>query len=73
MGNTQEQVLGTKIFQQNQALFIIYNAVDRNPKNQIAAAVQKVFLSPLVDQLTGFEKVSGLTMLQHIFTSYRVI
>ena len=35
--------------------------------------VQRVFLSPLVDQLTGFEKVSDLTILQHLFLSYGTI
>ena len=36
-------------------------------------AVELVFLSPMVDQLTGFGQLSTLTMLQHIFASYGVI
>ena len=32
-----------------------------------------VFLSPLVDQLTGFIRVSALAMLQHMFYRYGVI
>ena len=32
--------------------------------------VEPVFLSPLVDHLTGFGQVSTLTMLQHLFSSY---
>ena len=35
--------------------------------------MEPVLLSPLVDQLTGFGKVSALTMLHHIFSSYRAI
>ena len=42
-------------------------------KNQIVTAVEPVFLSPLVDQLTDFGQVSVLTVLHHIFTSYGVI
>ena len=45
----------------------------RSSKNQIDTAVQPVFLSTLVDQLTGFGQVSALAMLKHIFTSYREI
>ena len=43
------------------------------PKKQIVVVVQSVFLSLLVDQLTGFEQVSELSIIQHIFTSYGVI
>ena len=35
--------------------------------------MEPVFLSPLVDQLTGFGQVSALTMLQHLFYSYGAI
>ena len=35
--------------------------------------MEPVFLSPLVDQLTGFGPVSALTMLQHLFSGYRTI
>ena len=33
-------------------------------------AVEPVLLPPLVDQITRFEQVSTLTMLQHLFSSY---
>ena len=36
-------------------------------------AMEPVFLSALVDQLIDFRQVSALTMLQHIFASYRSI
>ena len=42
-------------------------------KKQIVTAVEPVFLSPLADKITGFVQVSALTMLQHIFSSYRDI
>ena len=42
-------------------------------KKQIVTAVEPVLLSPLVEQLTGFGQVTSLTMLQHIFSSYRMI
>ena len=35
--------------------------------------MQPVFLSPLVDQLTGFGQVSALALLQNLFTSYGAI
>ena len=54
MGNSQEQALGTEKFQQKQALFQKYTAVDGAFKNQVIAAVKPVFLYPLVDNLTGF-------------------
>ena len=42
-------------------------------KEQIFAAVQPVFLYPFVEQLTGFEQVSVLTMLYSLFASYGAI
>ena len=36
-------------------------------------AAEPVFLSPLVDQMTGFGQVSALTMIKHIFKIYREI
>ena len=47
--------------------------MDGDSKNQIVTAVEPVLLSPLVDQLTGFGQVTALTMLQYLFSSYRVI
>ena len=73
MGNTQEQALGTENFRQNQALFRKYTAVDGALKNQITTVVEPVFLSLLVDQLTGFRQVNALTMLKHLFSSYGAI
>ena len=73
MGSAQEQVLGTKQNRQNQALFRKYTAVDRALKTQIVTAVEPVFLSPLVDQITGFGQVSALTMLHNLFFSYGMI
>ena len=35
--------------------------------------MEPVFLSPLVDSLTGFGQVSALTILQHILSSYGAI
>ena len=55
MGSAQEQATGTEKFQQNQALFCKYTVVEGALKKQIVTAVEPVFLSPLVDQLTGFE------------------
>ena len=54
-------------------MFRKYIAVDRAFKNQTVTAVEPVFLYLLVDQLTGFGQVTALTMLQNIFSSYRVI
>ena len=73
MGSYQEQALGTEKFRQNQALFRKYTPVDRALKKQIVTTMEPVFLSPLVDQLTGFGQVSVLTILQHIFSIYRAI
>ena len=70
MGNAQYQVLGTENFRQNQGLFRKYTAIDDALKNKIITTVEPVFLSPLVDQLTGYVQVSALTMLQHLFLSY---
>ena len=42
-------------------------------KKFILLAVGVVFLSPLVDYLTGFGQVSALNMIQHLFFSYRAI
>ena len=39
-------------------------------KKKIVTAVEPVFLSPLVDQLTGFGQVLALVILQYLFTSY---
>ena len=42
-------------------------------KNKTVTTVEPVFLSLLVDQLTGFGQVSALTMIQHLFSSYWAI
>ena len=73
MGSAQEQALRTEKFRQYQALFRKYISVDGALKNQIVTAVEPVFLSPLLDQLTGFGQVSALTMLQNLFSSYKTI
>ena len=69
MGNAQDQALGTEKFWKNQALFRKYTAVDGDFKKQIFTAVEPVFLSPLVDQLTVLVKFSALNMLQHLLLS----
>ena len=73
IGTAQEQALENEKFWQNQDLFRKYTSVDGALKKQIVTEVGPVFLSSLVDQLTGFGKVTALTMLQHIFFSYGVI
>ena len=73
MGNTQEQALGTEKFRQNQVLFRKYTAVYGDLKKQIVTTVEPIFLYPLVNQLTGFGQVSAITMLKHLFSSYRSI
>ena len=54
-------------------MFRKYTAMDEALKKNIVIAVEPVFLSPLVDQLTGFGQVSALTMMQHLFSSYGAI
>ena len=66
-------MLGTEKFRQNQALFIKYTVVDGAFKKNIDMAVETVFMYPLVEQITGFGKVSALTMLQPLFSSYGLI
>ena len=73
MGSAQKQALVTQQFQQNQALFRNYIAMDGSLKKQIVTSVEPVFLSPLVDQITYFGQVSALTILQHLCSSYGVI
>ena len=73
MGNAQEQAPVTENFRQNQALFQKYTAMDGALKKQIVTAVEPVFLSPLVYQLTGFGQVFALTMLQNMFSRYEAI
>ena len=43
------------------------------PLKQIITAVEPGFLFLLVDQLRGFGQVSALTMIQHLFSSYRAV
>ena len=47
--------------------------MDGSLKKQIVTAVEPVFLSPLVYQLTWFRQVSALTILQHLFSRCGVI
>ena len=72
-GSAQEQALRTEKFWQNQAMFRKYTAVEKALKKFTLEAVEPVFLSPLVDQLTGFGQVSALTILQHLFFRYGAI
>ena len=67
MGSSQEQALGTEKLQKNQALLCRYTTVEEALKKNIDTAVEPVFLSPLVDQITGFGQVSALTMQQYLF------
>ena len=73
IGSAQEQVLRTEKFQQNQAMFRKYTAVYGALKKHIVVAVEPVFLSPLLYQIAGFVQVPALTILQNLFSSYRVI
>ena len=73
MDTTQYQALGTKRFQNNQALFKIYTAVDGALKKKIVTTVQPVFLYPLVDQLKGFGKGTVIQTIQRLFKSYMVM
>ena len=73
MVTSQEQALVTKKVHQNQAQFRKYTAVEESVKNHTVMAVEPAFLSPLVDQMTGFGQVSTLTMIKHLFTRYREI
>ena len=57
MESAQEQALGTVKFRQK------YTVVNGAMKKHIVTVVEPVFLSPLLDPLTGFEQVSALTML----------
>ena len=43
------------------------------PKNHIVAVVRPVFLSTLVDQLTGCVQVYAIVLLQYLCTSYEAI
>ena len=54
-------------------MFQKYTNMDLALKMHIVTAVEPVFLSPLVYQLTGFGQVSALTILWHLFSSYRAI
>ena len=47
--------------------------MDGSLQKHIVTEVEPVFLSPLVDQLTGFGQVYALTILQHLCSSYGVI
>ena len=42
-------------------------------KKHIVTAVEPVFLSPMVYQMTGIGQVSELIILQHIFKNYGAI
>ena len=67
MGASQEQALGNEKFQQNQALFRRYTSVDGAIKKKISTVVELVFLSPLLEQITGFGQVPELVLIQHLF------
>ena len=47
--------------------------MDGSLKRQIVTAVEPVFLSPLVDQITGFVQVYALTTMKHMFPRYGAI
>ena len=61
------------MFRKNQALLRRCTKVDGAIKKNIVMAVQQVFLSPIMDQLTRFGKLTALKMLQHLLISYRNI
>ena len=47
--------------------------MDGSFKIQVVTVVKPVFLCPLVYHITGFGQVPSLTMIQHLFSSFRVI
>ena len=73
VGNSQEQALGNDGSGKNQALFWRCTDLDGAIKKEIFMAVQQVFLSPIMYQLTGFGEVTALDILQHLFRSYGAI
>ena len=73
MGTSKEQALITERFRQNQALFRRSTTVYVTIKKQTVTSVCPVFLSPLMDHLMGFGKVTEVQMIQYIFSSYWAI
>ena len=73
MGTVKEKTLRTEWFQQNQEIFRRYTIVDISLNKNIVTEVQSVFLSPLVDQLTGFIQVTAIRMLHYGFNAYVAI
>ena len=73
MGTSKEQALRTERFRQNQALFRRSTTVYVTIKKQTVTSVCPVFLSPLMDHLMGFGKVTEVQMIQYIFSSYQAI
>ena len=57
----------------NQSVFRRCTAIDRVIKNRIVTAVQQVFLSPIMYQLTVLGRVKDLEILEHIFRLYGAI
>ena len=73
IGTAQEKLIGNKRFEQNQALFRRYTAIDGAIKNKNVTAVQPVLLYPLPYQSTGFGQVMAVQMIQYLLISYGVI
>jgi hypothetical protein len=60
-------------YKQSQRIYKYYGNTDKALKKQIEATVEGDFLSTLRHELTGFNQVTALQMVTHLYTTYGYI
>eukprot|EP00978_Attheya_sp_CCMP212_P021255 scaffold61947_cov63-Attheya_sp.AAC.1 len=66
----EDQPFVNDCYKRNQRVYEKYGNTDKALKKQIEATVEEDFLSTLHHELTGFNQVTALQMVTHLYTTY---
>eukprot|EP00978_Attheya_sp_CCMP212_P044101 scaffold300497_cov27-Attheya_sp.AAC.2 len=68
--NPLEQPFVNDRYKRNQRIYEKYGNTDKALKKQIEATVEAAFISTLRHELTGFNQVTALQMITHLYATY---
>eukprot|EP00978_Attheya_sp_CCMP212_P021057 scaffold61089_cov59-Attheya_sp.AAC.4 len=66
----EDQLIVNDRYKRNQRIFEKYGNTNKALKKQIKATVEEAFLSTLHHELTGFNQVTALQMVTHLYSTY---